>query len=1111
MHAFEKAYEGLNSAQRRAVDTLEGPVLVIAGPGTGKTQLLSARVANILQKTDTPPQNILCLTFTESGAANMRERLTRFIGQAAYNVTIGTYHSFGGDLIKRFPEYFNDSRLDTPIDDLTKRQILLAIVDAMPYDNPLKQSRYHLGDLMASISEVKRALLTPERLRAIAAENLAYITTARQPVQELLTDFKSMPGIKKAVPYFEQVLEALQRLTPTDSAAAPFGSLGMLVVQELAHALEEAGQTNKTTPLTAWKNKWLAKDGDNRFILSGELENRRIEAMASALEHYQAAMAERGLFDFDDMIIKAIEVLEQNDDLRYTLQEKYLYVLLDEFQDTNAAQLKLMQLLTNNPINEGRPNVLAVGDDDQAIYAFQGAQYSNMLDFLQLYRDVTVVNLTENYRSHADILHAAHNIAGQIEGRLDRHFPDMSKVLQAANQTLPEATIERVSFLSPIAERAWVAERIGRLVDDGTPASEIAVLAPKHKYLESLVPYLNAQGVAVRYEKRENILEASVVKQLTSMSRLVLALSEGQHTLANALWPEVLSYDFWNIPVETIWKTSWQAHDAHESWSKLLLDDPDTREPALLFLAAASKARIETCETMLDYLTGTVPLDTHNQDIPCVCSPLRGFCTSDQMQLDQPELFYDTVSHLSVLRARIREYQESVESALTLADFVAFIDMYNEAEQQIINTSPYNQQTDAVQLMTVYKAKGLEYEHVFILQCQDEVWGSTARNNSNKLTLPANLQPIRHAGATDDERLRLLFVAVTRAKQGLFLTSSQQQYSGKRSTRLKYFDEQEQADARFAAMVLPEAYRTVRTEDHAAPSLELMQLDWRTRHFDSLADISLRSLLADRLQSYQLSPTHLVAFIDLEYAGPLRFFFHTILDIPEAPTLDGLYGTAVHETLEWLQHQVSESGFLPPTTDILANFSTRITAKKLPDSRAAIEIRRGHQALRTWLEQRKHIFGKPAIVERSFRHEAVFVDDIHMAGRIDRMEIDEESKTITVVDYKTGTSYSSWKQDAKLHKYRLQLYCYKLLIEGSRTYRGYTVDSGRLEFIEPDEHGRIYTLDLTFEPQELERTRHLMRALWQHVHEVRFPDASSYPSSFTGIKQFEQDLLDGIV
>ncbi|HSH55533.1 MAG TPA: ATP-dependent helicase, partial [Candidatus Limnocylindrales bacterium] len=580
MHAFQEAYGKLNADQKQAVDTLDGPVLVIAGPGTGKTQLLSARVANILQKTDTPPGNILCLTFTESGAVNMRDRLTRFIGQAAYEVTIGTYHAFGGDLIKRYPEYFGALRLETPIDDLTKRQVISAIVDSMPYDNPLKQSRHHLGDLMSSLSEVKRALLTPDRLRAIAHENLSFIAQGSEQLQDTLQGFKAMPGYKKASPLFEQVLGRLEPLVPRQSGAEPFGALAQVAVQDLRSALSDAAALEKTTPLTVWKNRWLAKDADNHFVIAGELENRRLEALARTLEQYQAALAERGLYDFDDMILRAIEMLEQNPDLQYTLQERYLYILLDEFQDTNAAQLRLIQLLTDNPINEGRPNILAVGDDDQAIYAFQGAQYSNMLDFARMYQEVQVINLVENYRSHADILATAHNIAEQVEGRLTQHFPNMTKRLVAANPSLPPAHIDRVSFPSPIAERAWVAEQISRLIEQGTAPSEIAVLAPKHKYLESLVPYLNNKGVAVRYEKRENILEAPVVKQLATMSRLVLALAAGEDRLADALWAEVLSYDFWHIPIDVVWRTAWKVNDGKKdslSWSKVLLETPELR------------------------------------------------------------------------------------------------------------------------------------------------------------------------------------------------------------------------------------------------------------------------------------------------------------------------------------------------------------------------------------------------------------------------------------------------------------------------------------------------------------------------------------------------------
>src|SRR5206468_11740273 len=142
---------------------------------------------------------------------------------------------------------------------------------------------------------------------------------------------------------------------------------------------------------------------------------------------------------------------------------------------------------------------------------------------------------------------------------------------------------------------------------------------------------------------------------------------------------------------------------------------------------------------------------------------------SPEMQSSHPELFYQTVSHLTVLRARLSEYQTSEDKSLSLEDCLHFIDMYLESDQPMLNTSPYSQQADSVQLMTVFKAKGLEFEHVFIISSLDDVWGSSARDNGNKLTLPANLIPIRHAGATEDERLRIFFVALTRARTGLYL------------------------------------------------------------------------------------------------------------------------------------------------------------------------------------------------------------------------------------------------------------------------------------------------------------------------------------------------------
>ncbi len=1114
MSAFDNAYVRLNDAQKQAVDTIDGPVLVIAGPGTGKTQLLGARVANILRRTDTPAQNILCLTFTESGAANMRERLTRFIGQAAYEVNIGTYHAFGSDLISQYPQYFWDTRLENPIDDLAKRELLLSITESLSFKNPLRQTRHHIGDLMSTISEVKRALLTSDDLRRIARENQHFTAAANRVLAEILADFKRMPSrLDKAAPYFEALLTQLAAIaSPSGSTRVPYATLeplGALCVRELLAAYEQAATESSTKPLTAWKNAWLAKDTGNNFVIAGELETRRIDALADVLENYQAAMAAQGLYDFDDMILRSIAALEQHTDLRYSLQERYLYILLDEFQDTNAAQLQLIQLLTDNPTNEGRPNILAVGDDDQAIYAFQGAQYSNMLEFYDSYKDTVVINLSENYRSHQAILHTASNIVSQINERLISNFDAMTKTLNAGNTAIMSSQIERRDFVSDISERAWVAAQIKRLIDNGTPPHEIAILAPKHKHLEPFVSYLNALNIPVRYEKRENILDAPVIKELIAMCRLVRAIANGDHDQAASLWPMVLSFDFWHIPTADIWHASWQVNDSRlgaqpTTWDHVLLDTahPAMRCAADVLFATATKVDTVVLENILDYLIGSTELGTH------LSSPLRDYYTSKPMQEQSPELFYETLSHLKVLRSRLRDYQSQSDKALKLDDFLRFVDLYQEAGQPVINTSPYAQSADAVQLMTVFKAKGLEYTHVFLPSCHDQAWGSGSRGNTNKLTLPPNLYPIRHAGATDDERLRLFFVAITRAKQGLYLTSARNDYVGKSIPRLKYLNEQEQPDGSYYALALPSATQIITQDTSTAPTSELLTLDWRTKHIDGLASVSLTTLLTDRLAGYQITASDILSYIDIEYAGPKRFFFDRLLGFPSAPTVDSQFGTAIHETLEWYQHQTDAAGVPPGIPAALARFDERLAAKRLISSAMDHEIERGHAALSAYFSERGSIFTPgAAIVERSFRREGVLVGDAHLAGRIDRMEIDTTTKTITVVDYKTGKSFTSWRADSKLHKNEIQLYIYKILVENSKTYRGYRVANGRLEYIEPDHSNKIHYLTLDFNAKTEARIKSLIEVVWKKIQTLDFPDTSAHQPTLTGIRSFEDSLL----
>jgi DNA helicase II / ATP-dependent DNA helicase PcrA len=209
-----------------------------------------------------------------------------------------------------------------------------------------------------------------------------------------------------------------------------------------------------------------------------------LRALAQVYQKYRDALLEQTLFDFDDMVSLVAHTLETVPELRFNLQEKYLYLMVDEFQDTNGAQARLLTALADNPVNEGRPNILAVGDDDQAIYSFQGAELSNMLDFAARYRNTTVITLTDNYRSTAPILQLARSVITQGESRLENSLQDISKELVAHNAA--PTTTELHQLPTTTAELRWVGHTIKKLVNNGVPPSDIAVLGRHHRQLVAL-------------------------------------------------------------------------------------------------------------------------------------------------------------------------------------------------------------------------------------------------------------------------------------------------------------------------------------------------------------------------------------------------------------------------------------------------------------------------------------------------------------------------------------------------------------------------------------------------------------------------------------------------
>src|SRR6187401_620154 len=365
---FREEYERLNEKQRLAVDTIDGPVMVIAGPGTGKTQILASRVGKILLETDTQPENILCLTYTDAGVVAMRKRLLQFIGSDAYKVNIYTFHAFCNDVIQENLSLFEKTTLD-PISDLERIELFKELIDSFPKNHPLKRYRgdvyFEINNLQQLFSAMKREGWTPAYINEKIDQYIAGLTTRDEFIYKRKFKEFNSGDLKK-----EKIEEEKER-------------------------------------------------------------KEKLRAAVNEFDRFQQMMRKRNRYDFDDMINWVIKAFEENKNLLARYQEQFLYILADEYQDTSGTQNRIIELLINY---WEKPNVFVVGDDDQSIFRFQGANIENMLQFANSYQtDLQTVVLTNNYRSTQPILDVSKVLIDRNEERLVNQLPNLSKQLVSSN------------------------------------------------------------------------------------------------------------------------------------------------------------------------------------------------------------------------------------------------------------------------------------------------------------------------------------------------------------------------------------------------------------------------------------------------------------------------------------------------------------------------------------------------------------------------------------------------------------------------------------------------------------------------------------------------------
>ena len=1050
---------GLNAKQKEAVEYLDGPLLVLAGPGTGKTQLLSEKVAYILKNTDTNPENILCLTFTDSGANNMRERLKTIVGKEAMKVNIGTYHAFGSDILAQYKNYSPDydRRLDAAIDEVTQFKIVKTIQGNLSGKDILRGD--NVKDIISVISETKAAGLSAADLRKIAEQNIEDSKILSSAISPLLKNI--VPRVFKES-YDNAYKPIYEILKGYDNDSVILGSIERSIVgltEDLKAAIAEAESDEKIKPLSDWKDKYFEKDEKNNYRLRDRVANKKLLSIANVMEEYEAHLLKHGLYDFNDMIEEAVKVLQKDTGFKLTLEERYQFNLLDEFQDTNPSQFMIVKKLTDYE----QPMIMAVGDDDQAIYEFQGALSSNLTDFQKHY-NANVIPLVENYRSTQEILDFSRHIINQAPDR----FADKELI---AHKPAPEKSqIYRYEFESSDAEYGFVADKVAELIKSGVKQNEIAIISYKTKYFEPLLPYLKSHDeIKIAYEKRDNLFEDEKIHEVLTIARFIYEIANDKKSTVQIL--EILSYPFFDLPILDVVRMVGQARVDRKAVFDYLsgAENPKIKWVAEFFAKLVAVSLTEPLNVFLDELVKNMHVD----------------------KLDDFERFSFYENLASLMGKLAKHYGDKV---LKLSDLIEMVDDYLDAEMPLNVSSPYRDADEAVQVLTAHKAKGLEFEHVFIVSADHMAWGK-GKGNNNLLALPKNLTQIRHTGMTDGEKLRILYVALTRAKQSLYITNSLHDFNGKSPDRLEYFDEYiDDDDVISPFLPTKKVIKVYNTTD--VMRRESNVKNWLTAYTAKSPD--MRSLYKERVKNWRMSASALTTFIDIIYAGPKVFFKSYILRAPREPETEALaFGDLVHKTFEAITNQniSNEEAFEFYLNELnKKDLSTDIVKKVREKGLADLEV-----ALDNFGEILR--CGK---AEVDFGPEKLVIDGVPVTGKIDHIIMDDDAKTIEIYDFKTGGYHKEkWQSHATLYKYMLQLGFYKLLLNNSKKYAKYKVERAHILFVTPDKDGQVYDKVYEFDDDAEKELKILINAVHTEVSSLSFlddPELMIEPNDNLGLK-----------
>ncbi len=983
MDNFQKRFNKLNKEQKRAVVSTEGPVMVIAGPGTGKTEIIGMRTAYICKEGLALPENILITTFTESGVTAIRNRLIDIMGKDAYKVGVFTIHGFCSEVISENPEKFLFAKNIKNISEIERIEIFKKILDELNLKYLVSFSnRYHfLKDIIKSIQTLKREDITIEKFHR------------------------------------------------------------HLKVQK--DELEASKKINKKTGKPI--NDWQKKEKD----LLKNLE------LLEIYKKYQQTLQEKGYYDYEDMIMFVVKKFQEDDELLAKYQEQYLYIMLDEYQDTNSAQNDVVSLLVSFFADQ-KPNIFVVGDDDQSIYRFQGASLENILFFSKKYNIKDPIVLKENYRSTQNILDASLSLIKNNKNRIENFIEGIDKNLHSNKKE--NGKINVLSFSFEDAETYFIYEKIKELINKKTSPSQIAVFTRTNAQAHKIAEFLEKNDIPTVFESSNDILKGQAVKMFLALLEAVQNPSSDKN-----LW-FVMSFDFWGIEPKDIYKILLRLNKINYS----------AKDPVALFELLIDKNFLDELElenknainNFINKISNFKKLSSELSFASFCETVLKesGFLT----WIHKKEEKIGYLKHLSTLFSVIKDLNIQNDS-LDLEEFLQKIKLYKEYNIPI-KEDGFLLQKDGVEVMTAHKSKGLEFEYVFLVNATDKNWGN--RRKQENIKLPENLLEASSKivfEKNEDER-RLFFVAITRAKKEIFITYANQYKDGETTKECVPSQFIEEIDNSFLE----------KKEINFSLDSQEIFLDKKVK---SKRELKEEEYIKSILKDYKLSITHLDNYLKC----PKMFKYQNLLLVPHIKSKSMAMGTAFHKALEKFFLEYKKTGKLPPKELLVFTYESALDYEILTYKEKEELKKIGKEGLLGYYEKYKNEMVIPEAVEYNFSSHNVHLGDIFLTGKIDKIEKISEND-VKVIDYKTGKIHSeneiagnTKKSDGKLKR---QIVFYKILCDLDSKFK-YNMVLGELDFVQGKD-GKYKKVQVSFTNEDIQKLKETIQDVHRKIMNLEF-------------------------